>query len=210
MLTLKSTVALLLIGCNMWYFKIGVGQNLSLSAQESNATEIYNYCMNDGFTIQATCALLGNIQRESSLNPGKKQGENLAWGLIQWDPHTVLTDWASENGYNWWDGAAQMIFITGDDVVHWHEKPQFPYSYEDFKQMTDIDLATEVYKENRERNSLQDLDLRQTYAWNWYYHFTDQPVPPQPPTPPRPPQPTPPTTRKGMPFWMYLRPNYYF
>lgn len=192
----------------MWYYKIGVNIRLSESATENNATEVYNFLKAENFTDASICGILGNMQYESYLNPGCKQGESLAWGLIQWDPHTVLTNWASDHDYNWWDGAAQMIFITTDDVEHWYETSDYPYSWEEYQQLTNVELAVKAYFYERERGTWDNLRL--TYANNWYEYFTGTPPTPQPPTPPRPPQPTPPTTRKGMPLWMYLRPNYYF
>lgn len=209
MLTLKSTVALLLIGCNMWYFKIGVNIGLSESATENNATEVYNFLKAENFTDESICGILGNMQYESYLNPGCKHSERGAWGLIQWNPHSVLTDWASDNEYNWWDGAAQMIFITGDDVVNYIPTSRYPYTWKEFSQLTNTTTAARAYWANRERSESYD-DMREIYADRWYHHFTDTPPTPEPPTPPTPPHPIPPSNRTGMPLWMYLRPNYYF
>ena len=92
-----------------WIYEIGVAKYFSTSQMQNNATEFYNYFTNKGATLEAICGMLGNIQRESTLNPGIKQGSSTAldWGLIQWTPSTVLTNWCKTYGYNWYDGSAQ-------------------------------------------------------------------------------------------------------
>lgn len=67
-----------------------------------NAKYILDYLINEGWTKNAICALLGNAQIESTLNPGiwesLRQG-NLAggYGLLQWTPATKYMDWCKQH-----------------------------------------------------------------------------------------------------------------
>lgn len=65
-----------------WIYEIGVQKNFNQSQQENNATEFYNYFIDYGATLEAICGMLGNITRESTLNPANKQGNStrLGWG----------------------------------------------------------------------------------------------------------------------------------
>ena len=67
---------------------------LNKQQQEANAEYIYNYLSNEGWSINAICGLLGNIQQESQMNPGawqigfenNKSSSNCGYGLIQFTP----------------------------------------------------------------------------------------------------------------------------
>lgn len=59
------------------------------SEMTANARYIYNYCTAKGWTKNAICAMLGNIQVESKINPGLWQGrkennDSGGYGLTQW------------------------------------------------------------------------------------------------------------------------------
>ena len=190
-----------------WIYEIGVAKYFSTSQMQNNATEFYNYFTNKGATIEAICGMLGNIQRESTLNPGIKQGSStsLGWGLIQWTPSTVLTNWCKTYGYNWYDGSAQCerISCEGEGTKgaggYWLPTHDYPYSWSEFIALTDVAEATKAYLYERERAGIGALDLRLKYASEWYEYFSGKP--PTPPTPPTP------RKRKSMPIYMMLK-NY--
>lgn len=190
-----------------WIYEIGVAKYFSASQMQNNATEFYIYFINYGATLEAICGMLGNIQKESTLNPGIKQGSSisLGWGLIQWSPSTVLTNWCKTYGYNWYDGAAQCdrISCEGEGTKgasgYWLPTSEYPYSWSEFLALTDVAEATKAYLYERERAGIEALDLRLQYANEWYSYFTGSPVPPTPPTPPTP------RKRTSMPIYMMLR-----
>ena len=190
-----------------WIYEIGVAKYFSTSQMQNNATEFYIYFINYGATLEAICGMLGNIQKESTLNPGIKQGSSisLGWGLIQWSPSTVLTNWCKTYGYNWYDGAAQCdrISCEGEGTKgasgYWLPTYEYPYSWSEFLALTDVAEATKAYLYERERAGIEALDLRLQYANEWYSYFTGSPLPPAPPTPPTP------RKRTSMPIYMMLR-----
>ena len=62
---------------------------LTTAQEEANAQYIYNFFKAQGWTTEAICGLLGNMQRECGLNPGNWQHwerKNLGYGLLQWTP----------------------------------------------------------------------------------------------------------------------------
>lgn len=192
-----------------WIYEIGVQKYFNQSQQENNATEFYNYFINYGATIEVICGMLGNITRESTLNPANKQGNStkLGWGLIQWTPATVLTNWCKRYGYNWYDGTAQCERIkcegegTKNANGYWLPTSDYSYSWSEFITLTDVAEATKAYLYERERAGIEALDLRLQYANEWYSYFTGSPVPPTPSTPPL-------KLKRKMPIYMMLKKNY--
>lgn len=190
-----------------WIYEIGVAKYFSTSQMQNNATEFYIYFINYGATLEAICGMLGNIQKESTLNSGIKQGSSisLGWGLIQWSPSTVLTNWCKTYGYNWYDGTAQCDRIkcegegTKNANGYWLPTSDYSYSWSEFITLTDVAEATKAYLYERERAGIEELDLRLQYASEWYKFFSGTPVPPQPPTPPTP------IKRTSIPIYMMLR-----
>lgn len=69
--------------------------------QAANANYIYDFLIARGFTPAAACGIIGNIQRESSLNPGAWENYNdisAGYGLVQWTPATKFLNWARDMG----------------------------------------------------------------------------------------------------------------
>ena len=174
--------------------------------QQNNANEFYYYFNNYGASLECICGMLGNITRESTLNPAIKQGisSNLGWGLIQWTPATILTNWCKQYRYNWYDGFAQCERIkcegegTQGAVGYWLPTKDYPYKWSEFIALTKVEEATKAYLYERERAGVEALDIRLKYANDWYNYFTGSPITPIPPTPPTP-------YVKKMPIYMMLR-----
>lgn len=154
---------------------------LTTAQMQGNAVEFYNYFKNT-MTLEAICGILGNIQRESQLNPGQQEGGyggslNYGYGLIQWTPGSLLTTWASTKGYDWYDGAAQCEYIneenyyTGSDVV-WIPTGSYAYTWDEFKQLTNVEEAVKAYLYERERAGVAALADRIQYANDWYTYLS--------------------------------------
>lgn len=196
-----------------FYYRIGVQAGLTQTERENNANEIYNYFSYYGATLDCICGMLGNWQWESGLNPGCKQGlsTSLGWGLIQWTPSTVLTDWCNRYNYNWYDGYAQCyrIWCEGTNQLGaggvWIPTTEYPYTWSEFLALTDRHEAVKAWLYERGRGAPETLHVaeRLQYSDEWYQYFTGSPTPPIPPVPPTPP--TPIQRRKKMPLYMMLR-----
>ena len=58
----------------MWHYVITENYDvLSENERQENAREFYSY-FSSTMTLEAICGILGNIDRESQLNPGQQEG----------------------------------------------------------------------------------------------------------------------------------------
>ena len=125
--------------------------------------------------------MLGNMQQESTINPGIWQnlvvgeGGGGGYGLVQWTPYTNFTDWADSNGYNWSDGEAQCLWIDTMTVStgQWIPTDTYPMSWDDFKTGEwDIDYMTTAFLKNFERAGDEVLEQRIQNASYWYEYLS--------------------------------------
>lgn len=91
---------------------IGKNAYLSSSERDNNAKIIYNELTTLGWSLNAICAVLGNMYKESTINPNI--WENLTvntergYGLVQWTPATKLIEWCDSVGKDYTSGDAQI------------------------------------------------------------------------------------------------------
>lgn len=105
-----------------------VSRPLTQEEMEINATYIYNYLGALGWSANAVAAMLGNFQAESTINPGRYQGDvesGSGWGLAQWTPHSKYTDWCDANGLVWYemDSALQRIIYEFENGIQYDNTP---------------------------------------------------------------------------------------
>lgn len=65
--------------------------------QKANAEYIYNFLKKQGWTVEAICGVLGNMQKESSMNPGAWQyweNQSYGFGLAQWSESKEFLEFA--------------------------------------------------------------------------------------------------------------------
>ena len=89
---------------------------LTLEQMQTNAKYIYNKLLAAGWSKNAICAVLGNLETESTINPGLWQSfaennMNVGFGLVQWTPAGNYFDWAEENGLDPYDIDTQLSRI---------------------------------------------------------------------------------------------------
>lgn len=178
---------------------------LGQGEMQNNARLVFSYLLNKGWSVNAIAGLLGNMQVESTINPGIWQNLNpnpkLGWGLVQWTPSTNFTDWAAANGYDNDDGNAQLLWIDTETVPfgQWIETSKYPVSFDEFKVSTDTpENLAYVFLYNFERPGDLNQPLRQQYARYWYDWWDGAPVPPPNP----PPEPD---WRASMPIWLAMK-----
>ena len=75
---------------------------LTMEQMKINANYIWKALKLQGWTKNAVSAILGNMQSESSINPGRWQSDRVGgnpeghgYGLVQWTPYTKYTNWVS-------------------------------------------------------------------------------------------------------------------
>ena len=112
---------------------------LSQEEMDNNAQEFANGMGARGFSSEAISGMLGNMQYESSINPGRWQGDvvgdySAGFGLVQWTPATNYTDWATANGYQITDPYGQEEWIdTLTGQGQWGETSSYPISWDTYR-----------------------------------------------------------------------------
>lgn len=180
---------------------------LTLSEMQENANYIRGYLENEGWTLQAISGMLGNMQTESTINPGIWQNLQVnvknGFGLTQWTPATKLINWAKDEGLTYNDIDTQLqriLYEVPREGLQWIKTKAYPLSFEEFthSEETPAYLA-QAFLKNYERPKKQNQPKRSTQATYWYEYLSGE-EPPEPPTPPKPG-----ATRSKMPFIFYLR-----
>ena len=73
---------------------------LSDEQKMANARYIYNFFKQQGWTTEAICGMLGNMEMECGMNPGKWQywlDKELGYGLVQWTEANDYLNYAHIN-----------------------------------------------------------------------------------------------------------------
>ena len=177
---------------------------LSTAQMTENAQYILNYLLDKGWTKNAICGMLGNMQRESTINPGIWQNldegnTSLGFGLVQWTPATKFLEWCSSLGLepSHMDSALQRIEYELENGVQWIATSTYNFSFATFKTSTESPAyLADAFLKCYERPLEQTQPARGTQAEYWYTYISGA-------TPTPTPTPTPGTNkRKSMPLIM--------
>ena len=155
---------------------------LSQSEMEVNAGYIYKSLSKSGWTKNAVSALLGNMQAESTINPGRWQSENVGstsngYGLVQWTPSTKYTEWCSENGFSdpsEMDNNISRILYEVENAIQWISTGQYPLSFKEFATSNEsIEYLAKAFLLCYERpkdqsESVQNYRSQLANSWNTY------------------------------------------
>ena len=145
----------------------------------ANANYIYNFFRGKGWSKNSICAMLGNMQRESTINPGLWQSLNSGntsggFGLVQWTPATNLINWCNSKGYDYTDITAQCNKIMDEleNGGQWISTSSYPESFSEFTTSTkDIEYLTYCFLKNYERAGVEAASERVTHANYWSTHI---------------------------------------
>lgn len=114
---------------------------LTQKEMERNATYIYAYLSRRGWTKNAIAALLGNMEAESTINPGiwedLDEGDTAqGFGLVQWTPASKYLNWCQENNLNPsdMDSALKRIEYELEKGLQYYPTPSYPETFRQFKE----------------------------------------------------------------------------
>lgn len=144
-----------------------------------NAQYVLSYLMGKGWTKNAVCGMLGNMQSESNINPGLWEGQdygNLSrgYGLVQWTPATKYINWAYDNGYdyNTFEGQLQRIIYEVDHNLQWFGGYSDEMSFKEFTQSTATpEYLAQVFISTYEHPADPSQPQRGTQARYWFDHL---------------------------------------
>ena len=153
----------------------GASGDTELNTDNDVAKTVYNTLIANGFTPEAACAILGNMQQESSLNPTVVNSIG-ATGLCQWLGGRLagLKSFAASNGGSWQDPAIQTKWVIeemkGSDPTTASLLSQNCGGYAGYKALTNIDTAVIMFRKCFERCGESEANdaARISYAKSWY------------------------------------------
>lgn len=158
---------------------------LTQAQMDGNAQYIANWLSAKGWTRNSIAAILGNMQRESNINPGLWESllygnTSGGYGLTQWTPASKYLSWAQERGYPYGsdysnaeayiNGQLQRIVWEVENNQQWIATSAFNFSFSAFTKSTQTAAyLTEAFLKNYERAGVEALSDRITAA-NRYYN----------------------------------------
>lgn len=167
---------------------------LTREEMQGNALYITTIFLVRGWSLQAISAMLGNMESESTINPGiyeslDSSSTSNGFGLVQWTPNTKYKTWADAHGYNDYgdiDGQLDRISYEVENGLQWITTDAYPLSFETFTKSTlTPEYLAQAFLYNYERPASLDQPARSTQARSWYTflqgHSPD--IPDTPPTP---------------------------
>lgn len=169
------------------YYVSSFNESESLNSEEQkiNALYIYSFLLNKGWNKESISAMLGNMQAESSINPGRWQSDDVGntsngYGLVQWTPATKYINWCTELNISpeLMDSNLSRIVYEVENNLQWIATEDFNFSFKEFstnaKGLNVIQLA-KAFLLNYERPANQS-DSVQVYrgelALLWYEFLT--------------------------------------
>ena len=175
----------------------GESAPLNSAQMEVSAFYVYSALSDAGWTPEAISGLLGNLQHESSINPGRWEsdavGSGPGYSLVQWTPYTNYTEWCEAEGRSdpsEMDNAIARILYELENGLQYYATEGYPLSFREFTQSTGspYDLAcafawnyerswTVLYGTEAEKEALRQI--RGGSAESWYTYLTGkEPTPP--------------------------------
>lgn len=155
---------------------ISANRYLTAAEMETNARWLYTYMTGRGWSPQAVCGMLGNMQYESNINPGVWENLSSAdtsrgFGLVQWTPSTKYTEWCSDRALDpaTMEAAVARIEYEWVNGLQYYPTDSYPLSWHDFKTSTaDPSYLAMCFLHNYERPADQNQPHRGTAATAWY------------------------------------------
>lgn len=153
---------------------------LTLDEMTTNGNFILNYLTPKGWTRNAICGMLGNMQTESSINPARWQSDDVGnmsggVGLVQWTPATKYIDWANSMSYVWqtMESNLERILYEVANGLQWIQTSDYPLSFTEFTQSTETpEYLAQAFIRNYERPADQNQPARSTQARYWWDNLT--------------------------------------
>ena len=152
---------------------------LMLTLPESVAEEL-TPAYSKGWTLNAIGGILGNMEKESNINPGlwqslKEGNYSGGFGLVQWTPATNYTNWANSNGYGITDPEGQMHWIDALSASsgQWIATSAYSMTWGAYKNSKESpEYLASAFLKNFERAGVEVESERRSAARKWYDYLT--------------------------------------
>ena len=161
---------------------------LTQAEMENNARYIWNYLGSRGGSMQAVAGMLGNMQSESTINPGiwesLDEGDtSQGFGLVQWTPATKLIAWANSMKVDYQDMDTQLdrLEYELENGIQYYPTSSYPETFKEFKTSTkDPYYLGMAFLANYERPAVAYQPKRGQQAEAWFEFLAGLPAPVNP------------------------------
>ena len=137
-----------------------------------NAKYIYSFFRQRNWTINSICGMLGNMQGESGIVSDMDEiGGGGGYGLVQWTPKSMLTDWAKQNGldYKTLETQCKRIQWELENSKQFFATNAYQMSFKQFTQSTNTPTyLAAAFINNYERPTNANQPQRGIWAEQWY------------------------------------------
>ncbi len=157
---------------------------LNKSQMKTNAQYILSFLRARGWTKQSICGLLGNMEVESTINPGfwedlKEYDYSKGFGLVQWTPASKYIDWADQECIQYDSMNSQLRRILYEVYANpdgqWIPTKNYKMSFSEFTRsvLSPGYLARVfIYNYERPRAQYRREEERVNNAEYWYKALT--------------------------------------
>jgi peptidoglycan hydrolase-like protein with peptidoglycan-binding domain/cell wall-associated NlpC family hydrolase len=169
--------------------------SLTKAERQANAEYIRRFFASLGWPLPAICGVLGNMQRESGMNPGRWQSgkvkDSSGYGLVQWTPSTNFRSWAAAQAPpqdELMDGQLAKIRDEHDTGKQFFSTKEYPLTFRQFAACAESPVEkwsapyylARVFGRNYERSAAilaggaaaeKSLDARGKAAEEWYAYL---------------------------------------
>ena len=152
---------------------------LSMTEMQNNADIMYSFFIDHDWTVNAIAAMFGNMQTESTLNPGIWEDLDPfggGYGLVQWTPYTNYSDWAGDGWQDNGQKEMERIIYELEHHLQWISTSLYPMSFQEFttSEKPPAYLA-QAFLYNYERPDVKPQPARSRQAEYWYEYLAGHP-----------------------------------
>lgn len=169
--------------------KIAGGRSGLYGGASDVASQVWYYLTQNGFTEQAAAGVMGNLKQETGMNPACEVS-GVTCGIACWDYQngkSALKEAAKKANVDWKNLGFQLDYLlkglpyafnayTGKSP-HYYKTGEWCWwpkkmTFDEFKALTSINDATEIFERVYERASKPNMSNRIKYANEYYKQFT--------------------------------------
>lgn len=151
---------------------ITANKYLTIQEMENNVIILARFFKERNWTSESIAGMVGNMQTESTVNPGIWQ--NLTpysggYGLVQWTPYTKYSEWAGNAWENNGDRECERIQWELENNAQWIPTEKYPMTFTEYvrSMLTPRELA-DIWLKNYERPEVTEQPVRGDNAVYWY------------------------------------------
>ena len=161
---------------------VSIDRRLNDAEMQTNAKYIYYYLKEWGWSSNAIYAVLGNMEFESTINPGIHQegcskSGSFGYGIVQWTPARKLWKWADKKCLDRNSLYTQIVYLNqmAKSNEGWIAHKGHYQSFSEFIIDNEHSVAwlTESFERNYERPRHRTTSTRVKNAEKWENYFNE-------------------------------------